>query len=144
MTRLQPLCFRPETEDQARAIALLAWVYETSVSEMTRRLVADAIAGEYQDTINSNLAAYDQAQQQAAPAPAEPPATGDLSPREAEAVYLTAGGLTNARIGGRMGITEATVGNYLSIAMGKLGLDNRAQLALYAMREGLENLGATT
>ena len=134
MSRLPPVCFRPENEDQARAIALLAWVYETTVSEMTRRLVADAIAGEL-DTINANLAAYDQAQQDAADPPADPPPSGDLTPREAEAVRLVAGGLTNAQIARRMGVVPATVGNYLSIATGKLGLDNRAQLALYAMRE---------
>ena len=138
MTRLQPLCFRPENEQQQRDLEVLAYARSMTVSELLRDLVREAFDphGDYSDTIAYWAADYDQAQQAQAAPPDEPPATGDLSPREAEAVRLVAGGLTNAHIGRRMGITEATVGNYLSIAMGKLGLCNRAQLALYAMREG--------
>ena len=146
MTRLQPLCFRPKNEQQAHALEVLAFAHDMTVSEILREVVGEAVEGDYSATIAHYAADYDRQQQEQAAPPDEPPVIEDLdlTPREAEAVRLTAGGLTNVRIGGRMGITEATVGNYLSIAMGKLGLCNRAQLALYAMREGLENLGATT
>ena len=142
MTRLQPLCFRPENEQQQRDLEVLAFAQDMTVSEVLREVVRNAVEGGYSDTIAYWAADYDQAQQAAPDPPAEPPETGDLTPREAEAVRLTAGGLTNARIGKRMGIAEATVGNYLSIAMGKLGLHNRAQLALYATREGLSIMDA--
>lgn len=49
--------------------------------------------------------------------------------REAEVAALAAGGLTNAEIGERLGISARTVGNHLQRAYAKVGVRDRAGLA---------------
>jgi len=46
-------------------------------------------------------------------------------------------GLTNKEIGCRLFITENTVKNHVRSILAKLHLQNRAQAAAYAQREGL-------
>lgn len=60
-----------------------------------------------------------------------------LSPRELEVLALLAEGLTNHDIGGRLGIGESTVKTHVSNVLGKLGLGDRTQAAIYAWRQGL-------
>lgn len=64
--------------------------------------------------------------------PAEP-----LSDRETEVLKLVAVGLSNSEIAEKLQISERTVGAHISRILDKLGLANRTQAALYAMREGL-------
>jgi NarL family two-component system response regulator LiaR len=68
-----------------------------------------------------------------APAPTEDP----LSEREIEVLKLVAAGLANSEIADRLAISERTVGAHISRILDKLGLTNRTQAALYALREGL-------
>ena len=68
-------------------------------------------------------------------APREP-----LSAREIEVLKLVARGLTNERIGETLFISEATVRTHVSHILGKLGLTNRTQAALWALREGMVTL----
>ena len=65
------------------------------------------------------------------------PAAADLTERELEVVQLVAQGLSNREIGGRLFITEKTAKTHLSNILGKLCLDDRTQLAIYAIRKGL-------
>ena len=67
-----------------------------------------------------------------AAAPEEP-----LSEREIEVLKLVATGLANSDIAERLAISERTVGAHISRILDKLGLTNRTQAALYALREGL-------
>jgi two-component system, NarL family, response regulator LiaR len=60
-----------------------------------------------------------------------------LSDRELEVLKLVAIGLSNNDIAARLGISERTVGAHISRILDKLGLTNRTQAALYALREGL-------
>lgn len=60
-----------------------------------------------------------------------------LSEREIEVLKLVATGLTNSDIAERLAISERTVGAHISRILDKLGLTNRTQAALYALREGL-------
>jgi DNA-binding NarL/FixJ family response regulator len=55
-----------------------------------------------------------------------------LTDREREVVVLLGQGFTNAEIGSRLFITEATVKGYVSRALDKLGCTNRTQLGLLA------------
>ena len=77
----------------------------------------------------------------AAPAPALTPAPprGDpgLTPREREVLALVARGLANKRIAQELGIAEKTVKIHVSRILHKLGVADRTQAALYAVREGL-------
>ena len=60
-----------------------------------------------------------------------------LSPREREVVTLVAAGLPNPAIAEQLCISRSTVARHVSSALGKTGLSNRTQLALYAARNGL-------
>jgi DNA-binding NarL/FixJ family response regulator len=57
-----------------------------------------------------------------------------LSGRERQVLQLLADGRSNADIGVRLGLTEATVKSYVSTVLSKLGAQNRVQAALIAQR----------
>jgi DNA-binding NarL/FixJ family response regulator len=73
-----------------------------------------------------------------APAPAE--AEGALTGREREVLVLMARGWSNRQISHELGIADATVRTHVSRILGKLGVSNRVEAALYALRSGLANL----
>jgi two-component system, NarL family, response regulator DevR len=57
----------------------------------------------------------------------------DLSPREMQVLVLVSRAKTNGEIGQALGLTEKTVGNYVSTILEKLHLTNRIELATYAV-----------
>jgi two-component system, NarL family, response regulator DevR len=57
-----------------------------------------------------------------------------LSDQERRVLALIAEGLTNRQIGQRMFLAEATVKNYVSAVLAKLGMRRRSQAAAYAAR----------
>lgn len=57
----------------------------------------------------------------------------DLSPREMDVLALVARAKTNGEIGQALGLSEKTVGNYVSTILEKLHLTNRIELATYAV-----------
>jgi two-component system response regulator DevR len=54
-----------------------------------------------------------------------------LTDREREVLDLVAEGLTNRQIGERLFLAEKTVKNYVSSLLGKLGMERRAQAAVF-------------
>ena len=62
----------------------------------------------------------------------------ELTAREREVATLVARGLTNAEIGGRLGIGRRTVESHLERIRSKLGLRSRADLAAWAAGAGIE------
>ncbi len=60
-----------------------------------------------------------------------------LNPREQEFLALVAHGKTNKEIATALGIAERTVKNHVKYLLEKLGLENRVQVATYAVRTGL-------
>jgi NarL family two-component system response regulator LiaR len=62
-------------------------------------------------------------------------APDNLTPREREVVGLIARGRSNKRIALELGISEKTVKTHVSSILGKLGLTDRTQVALHAVRE---------
>lgn len=82
--------------------------------------------------------------------PAEPPAAPaalrgerasplveELTPREREVLRLLATGASNREIGAQLFISEGTVKNHISNILGRLGLRDRTQAAIYAKEHGL-------
>ncbi|MEW2412752.1 response regulator transcription factor [Streptomyces sp. NPDC046866] len=59
-----------------------------------------------------------------------------LTPREAEALNAAADGATVADIAARLHLSESTVRNYLSSAIGKTGTRNRMEAVRAARRQG--------
>ena len=71
----------------------------------------------------------------AAPARAQPAAS--LTRREREVLQLVARGESNKRVAAALGLSEGTVKSYLSGVFEKLGVGDRTQAALWAVRHGL-------
>lgn len=67
----------------------------------------------------------------------------ELTDRELEVLRLMAQGLSNDDIAERLVITRSTVGVHISRILNKLGLSNRTQAALYALRSGIARLDET-
>jgi predicted ATPase/DNA-binding NarL/FixJ family response regulator len=65
------------------------------------------------------------------------PAAGALTRREREVVERVANGLTNRRIADELVVSERTVEWHVSKLLSRLGLQSRAQLALWALEQGV-------
>jgi DNA-binding NarL/FixJ family response regulator len=59
-----------------------------------------------------------------------------LSPREMEILELVIQGMSNKEIAYHLGISHQTVKNHMTAILGKLGVADRTQAAVYALRHG--------
>ncbi|HET7128145.1 MAG TPA: response regulator transcription factor [Gaiellaceae bacterium] len=75
-------------------------------------------------------------------APPEPPALGELTPREREVLDLLTRGCSNPEICERLVISEATAKTHVARILQKLGLRDRVQAVIYAYESGLVTPGA--
>ncbi|MEA2234474.1 MAG: two-component system, NarL family, nitrate/nitrite response regulator NarL [Solirubrobacteraceae bacterium] len=71
------------------------------------------------------------------PPGAPPPAVPELSPRELEVLRLVVAGCENSDIGRRLHLSAGTIKHHISSTLDKLGVDNRIQAAVLAVRLGL-------
>ena len=65
---------------------------------------------------------------------AEPSSTGPLTARQRAVSELVAEGLTNAEIAARLKLSRATVKGHITVALRRLGLRDRTQLAIHVHR----------
>jgi DNA-binding NarL/FixJ family response regulator len=70
-------------------------------------------------------------------APPERHPADELTPREKSVLELIARGRSNKQIASDLQLTEGTVKGYVSAVLEKLGVDDRTQAALYAVKHGL-------
>jgi NarL family two-component system response regulator LiaR len=76
------------------------------------------------------------------PAPPHQPLTDDpLTERELELLKYVARGMSNQEIADLLVLSERTVRTHISNILSKLHLANRTQATLYALREGIAQLG---
>jgi DNA-binding NarL/FixJ family response regulator len=80
--------------------------------------------------------------QPSAPAPADPLAVEELTPREREVLDLLARGLSNPEICEALVISEATTKTHVARILQKLDLRDRVQAVIYAYETGLVAPGA--
>ncbi len=71
---------------------------------------------------------------------AQPAKAVTLTERETDILMLLANGLSNQEISERLFLSVWTVRTYVTTILDKLGVENRTQAALYAIKEGLVNL----
>ncbi|MFN2232796.1 MAG: response regulator [Anaerolineales bacterium] len=71
-----------------------------------------------------------------------PPSEEPLTPREMDVLKLVAKGLSNQQISDDLVISVQTVRTHVSNILNKLHLANRTQATLYALREGISDLGS--
>jgi DNA-binding NarL/FixJ family response regulator len=69
--------------------------------------------------------------------PPPAPEGGELTPRERSVLELIASGHSNKSIASVLNLSEGTVKGYVSAVLSKLGVDDRTQAALYAVKHGL-------
>jgi NarL family two-component system response regulator LiaR len=69
--------------------------------------------------------------------PRKPNAAAELTEREREVLRLVAQGRSNKEIARELVVSERTIKGHVSNILGKLGLQDRTQAALYAVRHGL-------
>jgi NarL family two-component system response regulator LiaR len=65
------------------------------------------------------------------------PRTAELTERETEVIRLVAQGRSNQEIAGELVISEKTVKTHVSNILGKLNMEDRTQLAIYAFKKDL-------
>jgi len=64
-----------------------------------------------------------------------------LSPREIEVLHLLARGLSNKEIGALLGVVEGTVKIHITSIFSKLGVSDRTQALIEAVKRGIVQLG---
>lgn len=118
----------------------VGYVLKQVGNEELLRAIAAAMRGEA--LLNPALTARLLERVREAERRADEDAFRDLSERELEVLAQVARGKTNAEIGRALNLSEKTVRNYLSNVLDKLHLNNRIELATYAVEHRLtEKIG---
>lgn len=131
-----------EAGDTARALSLLT-LCKLQVAELKECAMRASVEGPAlsPDTPpvprEPRVSEPDEAGSVSRKQPAPEPPRPVVSPRELTLLTEVARGLTNAEIARDLGLSMGTVRNYISTLMVKLGADNRTQLVVLALRQGL-------
>jgi len=124
------------------------WVFDAIRAGADGYLLKDTPRGRLIEAIRGTVAGgthvdpkvagklFERVMQQPTPT-AEKAVLESLSEREIEVLRLLARGLSNAEIARRLYLSEGTVRNYVSSVLTKLGVADRTQAAILALRTGL-------
>jgi two-component system NarL family response regulator len=136
LTRIVVLTISDSDGDVIDAILAGAVGYllkDSSIDELLRGIDA-AVAG---DSLMSPAVAAKLVQRIRATSADRGVPRAELSERELDVLRLIANGKDNAAIAGALHISPKTVKNHISNILMKLGIENRIQAAVYAVRSGL-------
>lgn len=128
-------------EDHRVLPAIQAGAYGYLLKDIAPQALAGAIRGAFAGEVQLHPRAAQQLMTAAAQARPAPEKTGanpaGLTDRELEVVRLIAAGLSNRSIAGRLVVSEKTVKTHVGNILDKLNLEDRTQIAIYALRHGL-------
>ena len=135
--RVIMLTISTEEDDVLAALTAGAcgYVLKTAPPEDVDRAIRAAHAGD--GAIAPEVTARLIARLRQDPAPTPPPDPPPLTPRELEILRLIADGKENAEIAQALVISPSTAKNHVASVLEKLGVDNRVQAAVYAVRAGI-------
>jgi DNA-binding NarL/FixJ family response regulator len=136
-TRVVMLTVSPDEADVVESVQAGACGYllkDAGIEEIAAGIRA---AAEGESLLSPRVTAELLARVREEPAPRAMPGTPRLTNRELEVLRLVADGKPNPEISRELGISEQTVKTHVSSLLEKLGVDNRIQAAVYAVRKGL-------
>jgi DNA-binding NarL/FixJ family response regulator len=109
------------------------------MKDRPRQELLDAIHGtiDGQAYIDPSVAGKILSNVASSPTSQSPERSYNLTDREQDILNLLAQGLSNAEISGRLYLSEGTVRNYTSTLFAKLGVSDRTQAVILAIRQGL-------
>ena len=123
------------------------WLFDAIRSGASGYLLKDRPRQELLDAIHGTIAGHayidpsvaGKILSNVATSPDKQPAehAHNLTDREQDILNLLAQGLSNADISGRLYLSEGTVRNYTSTLFAKLGVSDRTQAVILAIRQGL-------
>jgi NarL family two-component system response regulator LiaR len=126
-------------EDDKVFPAIQAGASSYLLKDISRESLAEAIRAVHRGEARLHPEIMRKLMNQVARQPrVEKQATGpQLTEREIDVVRLVARGKTNREIAQALVISEKTAKAHISNILGKLGLDDRTQMAVYAIKNGL-------
>lgn len=125
------------SEDDKVIPAIQAGALGYMLKESSSKELIRAILDVYDDKLALHPALTRKVVQELGRPPESRTSNDNLTERETEVLKLVASGLSNQSIAEALCISEHTVARHISSLLDKLSLENRTQVALYAIRIGL-------
>jgi NarL family two-component system response regulator LiaR len=125
-------------EDEKVILAIQAGAFGFLLKDVSPDELVETIRAAYKGEarLHPNVARLLMMQIAAQPAQSTR-AVGELTDREVEVLRLIASGMSNRQISEALFISEKTVKTHVSSLLSKLDLNDRTQLAIYAIKNGL-------
>ncbi|MCU0521855.1 MAG: response regulator transcription factor, partial [Anaerolineae bacterium] len=125
-------------EDENLIPAIQAGATSFLLKDVSPTDLIDAIRAAHRGEarLNPNVARRLMDQVVRPPTPAKP-ALPEITERELEVLQLVAEGMSNREIASALVVSEKTVKTHVSSLLSKLSLNDRTQLAIYALRAGI-------
>ena len=121
-------------DDDALFSAIMAGASGFVLKQVGGRQLVDAIRRVAAGQSLLDPAITDRVLERLRSGPHEDPLTSHLTPKEEQILALVGRGLSNREMAEELDLAEKTVKNYVSIVLGKLGVDSRTQTAGLAAR----------
>ncbi len=129
------------TEDDKIIPAIQAGAASYLLKDVSADVLVEAIRAVRRGERRLHPEAMRKLMEQVAKPPAGSPTAASLTPRELEVLALVAQGKHNREIAAALVISEKTAKMHISNILGKLGLEDRTQMAIYAIQKGLVDPG---